>query len=486
MNTHKINKKYLKLGSYSLAMTAAVTAVVILVNLFVGEIPSTYTKYDLSDLQLYTVGEETEAVLAGVDEDVNVYILTSRGNEQPNTKELLERYTALNSHIKISTVDPISNPGFVTNYTDSSLSDNSVIFESAKRSTAVDYNEIYPRQYSEEEIYAYYYYGQTPTGTPYFNGELMFTTAVDYVTRDDLPTVYSLTGHGETPLGESYRGYIDSENIAMAELALLNTDEIPADCSSILINNPTSDLSADDADKLTGYLDEGGNIILITNAVSYNSTLMPNLTSLAKYMGLEAADGIVIETDRNGYMSYPHYLLPKLGSPASGPAALMNKTDGVYFLMNSAHGIISDGTHSVVPILSTTSGAYVKADLSAKTLDKEEGDIEGMVYIGAAVTGDANGERRDSYKFVWYSSPAISDEGADAYVSGGNSSLFISTVNWMSENKINLSILAKQMQVEALTVTEADAAIWSAVMVFVIPAGILAIGFAVWVKRRKA
>lgn len=484
-NKKKLNKKYLKIGSFSMVMTAVVLAAVILLNLFVSEIPSTYTKYDLSSLRLYSISEETEQILAGVNEDINIYILTQRGSELANTKELLGRYEALNSHIKVSTVDPLSNPNFVSNYTDQSLTDNSVIVESAKRSMAIDYNDIYPREYSEEELYYYYYYGQMPTGTPYFNGELMFTTAIDYVTRDDLPTMYSLTGHGETALGTTYQEYISSENVATAEFSLLTVDAIPDDCSSILINNPTSDLSASDVEMLKSYLDEGGNIILVTGGTTYNSVSMPNLTALTAYMGLESVDGVVVETNRNNYMGYQHYLLPNINTSASeGPTALMSSTDA-YLLMNAAHGIVSNGTTDVIPLLSSSSSAYVKADLSAETLDKADGDIEGMVYVGAAVTGEADGTRSDSYKFVWYSSPAISDENADMYVSGGNSDLFISTVNWMSANKTNLSIIAKQMQVEALTVTEADVAIWSTVIVFIVPLAFLACGFLIWFRRRK-
>jgi len=61
----------------------------------------------------------------------------------------------------------------------------------------------------------------------------------------------------------------------------------------------------------------------------------------------------------------------------------------------------------------------------------------------------------------------------------------MSCVNWMSENKTSLSILAKQLQVEALTVPEADAAIWSIVVIFAIPLAIIGCGFAVWFRRRK-
>ena len=483
-----VNKKYLKIGTFSMAMSLIVIAVVIAVNLFVGELPTTLTKYDMSELDLFSIGEETEQILAGVDTDVTFYILTQRGTEDSNIVELLGRYTALNPHIKVKTVDPIENPAFIEQYTSEQLNDNSVIAESALRSYVLDYYEIYTQSidtsYSEEELYQYYYtYYTFPTVTS-FAGELAFTTAVDYVTRSDLPTMYTLTGHGETELSATFSSYITAENIGQETMTLLNIDAIPASCTYILINNTTSDLSADECTMLKSYLDEGGNIILITSATGFSSNFMPNLTELAAHMGLEPVDGIVIETNRNNYMSYPHFLLPNLGSTASGPLSLLSNSQ-IYVLANAAHGIISDGTTTVTPILSTTNAAYTKANLNAETLEKEDGDIEGMVYVGAAVTAEANGTRGDSAKFVWFSSPALTDEAADQYVSGGNSAVFMASLNWMSENKTSLSIMAKALQVQALTVTAAEAGIWSVVVVFVIPLAFLALGFAVWFKRRK-
>ena len=199
-NKKSINRKYLKIGSFSMVMCLIVIAVVIAVNLFAAELPSTLTKYDMSALDLFSITEETEQILAGVDTDVTFYILTQRGGEDPNIVELLDRYSALNPHIKVKTVDPIENPAFIEQYTSSQLNDNSVIAESALRSYVLDYYDIYTQtldtSYTEEELYQYYYtYYTFPTVTS-FAGELAFTTAVDYVTRSDLPTVYTLNGHG--------------------------------------------------------------------------------------------------------------------------------------------------------------------------------------------------------------------------------------------------------------------------------------------------
>lgn len=482
------NRKTVKIGSFSITMTAVVIVICVLVNLFVSELPATFTKLDTSSRQLFTVGEETESVLAGLDTDVRMYLVAERGTEDANILTLLERYESMNSHIRVSKVDPATNPAFIGKYTEENVSPNSVIVESDLRHYVVDYYDIYTVEYTEEEYYYYMYYGVQPTGTSYFNGELAFTTAVDYVSRTDLPILYSLTGHGETALSAAYSGYVTAENIAMSELSLLTVDTIPADCSAILINNPTSDINSDELAMLQNYLAQGGNVILVTAYNSYSELLMPNMTVLVNAMGLESVDGIIVEGNRNNYTGYPYTLLPSFGTRTTGPLSLISESTQ-YALMEMAHGILEtgEGSGTVIPMMATSASAYVKDILSgnATTWEKEEGDITGMTYVGAAVYGTADGTRGDEYKFVWYSSPTITDENADYYVSGGNSDVFIGSVNWMAENKINLSILAKQLQVEALVLEASQISFWSAVVIFVLPLGILAIGFVVWMKRRK-
>ncbi|MBQ8401797.1 MAG: Gldg family protein, partial [Clostridia bacterium] len=229
-------RRTLKIGSFSITVTAVVIAIAVLLNLFISELPGTVTKLDTSALQLYTVGEETEGVLAAVDRDVHIYVLAERGTEDATITGLLERYEALNDHVKVSVVDPATNPTFISQYTEDTLSANSVIVASDLRSYVLDYYEIYTTQYSEEDYYNYMYYGVMPTGTPYFNGELAFTTAVDYVTREDLPVLYALEGHGETALDATYTSYITAENVATDTLSLLTAEAIPENCSAIFIN----------------------------------------------------------------------------------------------------------------------------------------------------------------------------------------------------------------------------------------------------------
>ena len=68
-----INKKYLKNGSYSSVMIVVFVAIIIVINMIVGNLPSKYTQLDISSEKLYTIGDETKAMLKDLDKDVTIY-----------------------------------------------------------------------------------------------------------------------------------------------------------------------------------------------------------------------------------------------------------------------------------------------------------------------------------------------------------------------------------------------------------------------------
>ena len=76
-----INKKSLKNGSYSMAVTAIVIAVLVVVNLIVGQIPEKYTQVDVSTQKLYTISDETVSYLKNLDTDITIYHIVQSGNE---------------------------------------------------------------------------------------------------------------------------------------------------------------------------------------------------------------------------------------------------------------------------------------------------------------------------------------------------------------------------------------------------------------------
>lgn len=482
-NTEKkqTNMRALKSGSYSLVVCATALVLVIVVNLVMGALPSTYTKLDTSTMGLYEISDETVGIVGAVEMPVTMYLVAPRGQEDSTIWELMNRYKDLSSQITIKTVDPDTNPGFVTKYTADTLTTNSVIVESELRHYVVDYNSIYVVSYdnmTEQDYYNYIYYGIEPTGTPYFYGEMMLSQAIDYVSSASIPTVYMLTSHNEDALSETMQATFTTNNILTEELGLLGIDAIPEDCSAILVNNPKTDISVYEAEMLTEYLQNGGNMILLTDFRYYTQEKMPNLATVTALMGMQSEDGLLVEGNRSNYYSDPTYLLPVLGT--AGPATMLNSTN-MYVLLPHAHGIVLTGTGdaSAASLLKTTTSSFVKkADENITTYEKEEGDAEGSFSVSAYSTlGES--------KFVWYSSPHIINDSMDYYVNGGNSTLFMASVNWMCEKAVSVSITAKTLQVESLVVPAGAAGMWAIILTVALPVAILVGGFVIWFRRRR-
>ncbi len=476
-----VNPQALKRGSFTLLLTALLLALLVIVNLAVSALPSSITKQDTSTVGFYEISEETKAILSSVDIPVTLYLIATRGQEDMTILELLRRYEDLSGNVTVVTVDPATNPGFTSQYTEEELPQNSVIAVSARRHYVVDYQSIYLVSYeniTEEEYYNYIYYGIQPTGTPYFYGETMLTTAVDYVAAEAIPTVYLLSSHNEDALSETMQASFATNNILLRDLNLLSAGSVPSDCSAVLINNPKTDVSAYETDILKLYMEEGGDLILVTDFRYCTAESMPNLLSLCALMGMNSEDGLVVETNPSHYNSHPGILLPILGS--GGPVdSLTNKT--MPTMLPNAHGILltGEGGAAAASLLKTSDAAFVKKNITENsTYEKEEGDVDGTFHVAAY---SSLGESQ----MVWYSTPYVLNDSMDYYVNGGNSLLFMASVNWMCDKAVSVSVAAKTMQVQALVIPAAAGAFWSLTLTFVLPALVLGGGVLVWLRRRR-
>ena len=446
-NTKQNNLKTTKMGAYSAFLTLVVIAFVIVVNLMVGELPTTVTKFDTSSLKLYTLTNSTIDIVEGLTEDVTMYYIAQNGTEDINIEEMLNRYSSYSNRIKVRKIDPTSNPGFSEKYTDD-LSNNSVIVESAKRSSVVTNEEIYTKQYTEEDIYNYYMTGMEPSGTTYFNGEGALTTAIDYVTAEDLPVLYIVTGHGEANVSETVLADAKAENILTEELALLTVTEIPADAGAVMINAPTSDISETERDVLLTYLDLGGKMILVTDYESFSDAKMPNLAAVAKAWGLQAQSGLLMEGNANNFMQYPFYLLPNVNAE-SDVAMNLNSTN-ITTILPFAHGIskVAETDKFVEGVLTTSADAFVIADLEArinefvdsetpeKAYEKQDGDAAGTFFVAASAEDTTTGG-----KLLWVSSKFFITDKFYSY----NGELFMSALTMLCEKSSSISILGKAM-----------------------------------------
>ena len=482
-------RRTLRSGAYTAVVCVILAVILVFVNLIVSALPKSAVKLDLTAEGLYSLGDTTRQVLETVDEDIYIYQIVEESQENATISSFIERYASANSHIKISTVDPGVNPNFTAQYTDESLSNNSLIVVGPKRNTVIQASDMYQYyvngQYmSGEEYNNYYYYmsmyGMSVSGEPFFFAEQEITSAIDYVITENIPVMYYTSKHGETEVNSTYTKAISDENIELKELDLLAAGSIPEDAEALIINAPTLDFTADETALLKTYMENGGNVVLLTNYRTDLNENMPNLSALCGDMGLASVDGLLIEEDSSAYIQYPYFTLPTLNE-SSAPARLMKSTN-VYVIMLYAHGIqINDDTpYTATPILTSTDKAYIKAT-NAQTGSKEDGDPSGEFYTGVHVAVGESGDT-DAGSFVWYSSSEIMNEQFSSY---GNSDLFISTLNTMCDKKSSISIIGKSLDAGRLTMNSTQSFMWQTVVIVIVPLAVIVCGIGIWYRRRR-
>lgn len=471
----KIDRKILKNGSFSMLYTVLLVAVIVVINLIIGEVPEKYTQLDVSEQKLYTISDETVKFLRDLQEDVTIYHIVQNGNEDEILEKMLNRYEETSKHITVETKDPVLYPNFTSQYTKDSVSDNSLIVVNGEKSKVIAYNSLY------EANYDYYTGSSSTTG---FDGEGQIDSAISYVTSEDIPVLYTLQGHGELEMNSSLTESLERANYQVESLNLLTEENVPDDTGCLLIASPQTDISEEEAEKIISYLEKGGKSMIFTD---YTNVEMPNLKKVLENYGITKKDGVVLEEDTKHYMmQIPYYLIPDMESTDIIEELVQ---DNRYILMPVSQGIQTldsyRDTLTIEPILTTSSNAYIKTDVeNMKTFEKEEGNESGEFYLGVAVTETVDDENET--QIAYYSSSSLLDEATDQQVSGGNTELIVNTLRWMCENETPvIQVTSKNMMVSNLTIPEYDAGYWAAITCGIIPAAFLLAGTVIWFKRRK-
>ena len=471
-----ISKKHIKNGSYTMVMSVIFIAVVIVINMIVSTIPSKYSEIDISSQKLYSIGDETKEMLKDLEKDVTIYQIAQSGSEDENIANLLKKYEDESKHIKVEQKDPVVNPKFVSQYTSDDLSANSLIVVCGDRNKVIDYNNMY------ETSIDYQTYSSQTTG---FDGEGQITSAIGYVTSENLPVLYTVEGHGEKDMDSSVKEDIEKANMDIKSLNLLTEGSVPDDADCLFIDSPSTDFSSDEKDAIIEYLENGGKAMIFSD---YTTEDMPNFDAILENYGVQRVDGVVFEGDNQHYaMQMPYYLVPTINST---DASSETASAGYYVLAPYAQGIkkLDDvrDTVTIESILTTSDQAYSKTDLNSSTIEKEDGDVEGPFDLGVSITESLDNDKET--QIVYYSTSNLMDSQTNQMVSGGNEKLIMESLKWMTdtEESASVSIPSKSLEVSYLTITDYDAAFWKICTIALIPGLFLVIGFVVWIKRRKA
>lgn len=469
-----LNSKHFKKGSYSASLIVIVIAVVVLLNMFVREMPKTWTSKDLSPQKLYTISKQSKNLVKNINKDITIYQISESGKEDSYIQKLLDKYKSYNKHITVKTLDPEITPGLLNKYNATSLADNSLIVICGDRYKNISYDDIYEQDYSD-----YYTSGSSSYN---YDGEGEITSAINYVTTDDLPVMYTLSGHGEKTLADSITKMITKQNVTSSTLNLLNSD-IPDDCGILAIVAPTNDCNASEAQKIISYLKAGGKALII---MQYEGSDLVNFNTILTEYGLSIEKGYVCESNKNYYVDNGYYLLPSVENTDITNSICK---DNLYVLIPFAESIKRAdnvrSTETITDLLTTTEDAYLDVDYGQDgSYKKGDSDPVGTYSLAVSVEEPVQNDKKTQL-VVFSSYNMFISQVVDQYTLG-NTDLITNSISWMSGNTTNISIPTKSLSITFNTVNKSRANLYTIIFCVIIPFAVVTIGFVVWYKRRKA
>ncbi len=467
--------KKLRYGTFSTLTAVFVIAILLVVNLVAGQLDKSF---DLSKDKIYSLSDTTKEILNELKEEVTIYALFRTGQENALYSDLLNQYPELSSNIKLVVRDPYLYPQFVEKYaTDGeTIPADSVIVESARRFKVIKASEMVTYDYNYETFQQY---------IKSVDAEPKITNTIKYVTDEVTSVVYEISGHNEQPLNDGMKELIKYANFEVKELDLLMADSIPEDADVIIATTPTRDWTADEAQRVKDFLQQGGRAIFF---MDYMGADLSNVQSMLNSYGVNLGEAVVVEGNTSNFFSgNPVYLIPNYTNhdintnlTAKGYRTLMPIVRDIETLDVKRNSIL------VEPLLVTSNQSYGKTNPNSESINKEPGDIDGPFELAVAVTDSIYTDKQYTTKLVVVGSSYLLDENINSYVAGANGDFLVSCVNWLQDKTDSVFIMPKTSKNSQLVMNQQQALLIMLCSVIILPLIIFGWGLVVWLRRRNS
>jgi ABC-type uncharacterized transport system involved in gliding motility auxiliary subunit len=417
-------------------------------------------RYDATESRIHTLSEQSRAVLAHLDREVELLAFAGAGDAgRREIAELLDRFAAASPHFTWRFVDPEQDPG---------LADRCGV---TRRGVLVARSgETSAESAGEQEAGALL--------------EGVVTNLVLKVTRPGPRTIYVLSGHGEaapddaeSPGGAAALGEaLSGENFEVRALLLAAEAQVPADAALLAVIGPRKALLPHEVSEIRGYLERGGRVLLLLDPAT-DAGLGPVLADFRVAVG----DDMIVDREQIPYLGARLGLDPIVEEFPSHPITRDFKERLVLFEARSVdarrEGGLPGATASV--IARTRPSSWAVADyrkmLSSGTVARDPGDLPGPVPVAVAA-------RRADARLVIIGDSGLATNAhlADFF----NKEFLLNTVAWLRGQEDLIAERPKGFRPSRLDMTQADYRSLFRFSVLLFPEALLIVGLAVWWRRR--
>lgn len=478
--------KWLGNTMLTVLLIAVVVAIVIALNVFVNK--QNISDIDLTKEKLYSLSEESKGKVGNVTQ--NTKIILYGMSDYPEVLNYVKLYNKENSNITYEELeDATTRPELQQKYgLGTSVTGGVVIIEAGARNKIISANDFYTYDYTTYEQYDI--------------TEQAITNAIMDVNLEQKPKVYFVTNHAQN-LGyyQVAKEVLKNEANDVEDLDLLVEAKVPDDCNVLVLTTLKEDFSEYERDIILNYINNGGNMMILSDPNTANVDLT-NFQTILDLYGVSISNGVVYEQNTSKIINgYANIIIPQVNNYSDITKYIAS--DGKLALLNA--GIIefksSDKLETLgvtrEDLITTTNTSFLRTDMTIETsnIDDKDQELSGET-IATLLTKDIS-EGKNSKLILCANSLFISDMSISLNSSSSSSStkivsinlynnrdFIVNTMSYLANRKDNI-VIRKDTGVATYTATAKEDSIIRTIII-AIPIIIILIGIVVWqVRRRK-
>lgn len=511
------NQALLRKGSFSVAITAAVLAGIIILNVLVSALSKRFVlEFDMSAEKENSMSEENIDYLKNLDAEVqitvcatpedyeggymsyyaqNLYGVTSDATDYyKQTIKLLDKYPAYNDKISLRYIDTQDSQftEISSKYSNEKLSYGDIIVSCTKngseRYKIVGFKDVY--NLSEDSTYAAYGYTTSTVGGN--NVETAVTSAIAYVTSNKTKKAALITGHSKNDYTADYQTLLKENNYEITVISDSMIGSISDEYDAVIIAAPTADFLGAELDALSAFLENDGK--LGKGLIFFADASAPYLTNLYDFLeqwGIAVGEGILFETNSQNYM--PDDPMTMGTYPTSSDNDI---TSGMNLCITGYNVPItaafeSEGNITVTSLMSTpesvvaapvgTAASWTGAD------DYTKQSYSSVIQAEMSDYDDDNNEI-SSYVLAFSSIEFIQSEYNEQSAVANKNITLAAAERAVGAENTGISFISKTITNESYSdsVTDLSAGIIRILFMFILPIACIALGIYIFIRRKNA
>ncbi len=462
-----------------------------------------YARSDWTSQGMFTLSDKSKKVLSGLHDDIDVYLFMSQGEPSfDHTDELLDRYVAATSHVKVHNVDPEREPGEFK-----VLSQRFGIMEGQTMTgeTRADVAAVVTRadkrwHVNREDLVGFDMGG--PNGEQEevaVKAEQALTGAIVQVTSGRATKVCITKGHGEWSLDEADERSLTSlkeglrhDNLEWEPLDTLGKKEVPKTCDALLVLGPARAFSETEAKLVIDYVHGGGNALLALDPTIELDQIQPTgFEQALASVGVRLDPSLAVELDPEHLLSPNTVEFVVTGFGDHDTTRVLKDRARVFVALARSLSVTAP-SERIEPLLRTSVKAFGATDIKAvmsgdKEPTKGPADIAGPLDLALAVNlvGDPDAtEKPKGGRMVVVGDSDFLASAALESPELANFHLASAWIGWLTQRQALIEIPPKKVKGGSVMFTQDDLGALLFRVGVLMPLSALLLGFAVWLNRR--